>query len=578
MIPTAMKTNLLLRLAAFVAALATFACTTGDANPGPEAPDNTAPYTLTASIDAGDATRVAADDDGATRIDLKWKADDKIYVRTDNASNYQLYTFTAERISPDGKSATFSCPDFPVGETPAHAIHQGAASISSYYPNQSEATDVNVYNKFVYCRDAASLADHLPLHARNDGTGMTFRPIAAVLKIEATLPDGVSGEPEGFSIAARQDPAAFYEGYYDLTSGTAVRTATGLRHVALFQPAETLSLPADHTVTLYAALCPGEEMAQSLDFDLKVGRHVCSAIVNGAKLEAGKCYPITLPAAKWTAGAIWESGDGSDVDPYLLRSEEHLRSLARAVRTGSTFSRKNFRLAGDITVAPHSEPWLPIGGWIPFYGNIDGGNHTVSGTFRLSDVHGDYLGFFGDVFGQSFSNLTLSGDIIYESERAMSTTLRIGSFAGRSISATFTGCNHTGSLTIASPAHTGTVYAGGIVGEFSEALTGCTQSGGTITVDTPQAEVIAGGIVGKISFSGTGSTYQLHTCHNESALVIRRGSGYAGTLVGQKPSNGYVHNCSSAGTNATITVNGEAVVPAPLIGYGGSTTNCNERH
>lgn len=106
----------------------------------------------------------------------------------------------------------------------------------------------------------------------------------------------------------------------------------------------------------------------------------------------GKSYP-------------WK-GSGTENDPYLLESEEHLIYFSKKVGRGTDFAGKYLKLADDITL---TGLWPSIGNddqW--FEGTFDGGGNTVS----MVKLSGKYIdnGFFGKVGGQAvISGLYLEG-------------------------------------------------------------------------------------------------------------------------------------------------------------------------
>lgn len=552
--------------AAAVAVLAAFACSKDDAaTPETGNPGSTAPYTLTAAFGESPETRIAIDDTGSA-IELKWKAGDKFFVVNSNASGSTsagtLYTFTASDVSADGKTAVLTCADYPEDATPAYAIHRGNTVYSSFDPKMTSADGSITLT-------ASNLSESLLLYARYDAETrkMVFAPLCAVLKLNITLPAGVSGKFSNLRIGSADGDAIFIQGSYDITKDPVVRnTSTASQPHRISAGSGTLSGGTPQAI--YVPIRPGSELAgRDLEVSLLVGNSAYSASIKGGNLEAGKCYPLTLPESKWSGGAICESGEGTSAEPYMIENEAQLRALAKAVQTGQRFSSKYFQLKNDINgiVTSAEEPWLPIGtSQTAFFGDFNGDGKTISGIFHLSDKDGTRLGFFGSA--GVLSNLTIDGDIIYQSTLTTTTSvgIMIGGIAGYANS-TITNCMHKGSLTAENAVYTGTLKIGGIVGQYGSKITGCTQSGGTISANTPLGNGNIGGIVGYIDYASA----QMHTCRNESSITATGRYNYsynAGALAGYNP--GKIYSCSTFSDALTITINGTAQSPVPAVGSG----------
>ncbi len=573
-----MNTKPILRYAAAAAAaLAALACSKDDAanpEPGnPDTPGTSAPYTITATMADAPETRISATDDGSSKIELKWKAGDKIYVvnsaEAGTTSAGTLYAFTFAGSSSDGKTASFTAPDGYSG-TPAYAVHRGNFALSSFNPASISAYTTN-YTSYI-----SALPDNYPLWACYDAETrqLKFKPLNAVLKLNITLPEGAAGTLSKMRIRSADGSEIFYAEGYDITSGEAVRKNSTMNNRINLTGYESFTGNTEKSV--YLSVNPGTELSgQTLEIDLLVGSSVCTATIKGGRLEAGKCYPLTLGTAKWTARKIYESGTGAQNDPYRITTETNLRALARAVRIRETYSGKYFLLTGDISgiQTSEAEPWLPIGTSESYFGgNFDGGNHSVGGTFQFSDKDGTSLGLFGYCNYGSISNLTLAGDVAYSGTRTA--TVRLGGIAGYCYS-TITGCTHTGALTATNAQ--ATVYAGGIAGDYGGTIiTGCTQQNGSIRVNAGSSTYV-GSIVGYMYKSSS----VMHTCHNSASSIVATAQydAYAGALVGRN--NGTVYSCSTF-TGLTITENGTQQDPAKAIGYGYSgkdvTQTCPDGH
>ncbi len=570
-----MNTKSILRAAALLAVLATLACSKDDAaNPEPATPDTsgtTALFTITATMYDTPETRISATDDGTDKIELKWKTGDAIYVINGSGSGETRYRFGIGTISADGKTASFTAPEGYEG-TPAYALHKSI--VSSFNP-----ANVTV-DPYQYLSTAYSLSYDYPLFASYDPATrlLAFRPLFAVLKLNITLPAGASGTLSRLRIGSADGSKIFYSSGYDITSGEAVRS--GATMIGGIKQTGSASFTGNTKQSVYLPVRPGTELSgQLLEVDLVVGNSVYTAMIKGAVLEAGKCYPLTLGVAKWTTRKIYEGGTGDEGTPYLIGNEINLRALARAVRAGEQYSSRYFKLTGDIygIQTSSSEPWLPIGtNNGSFCGYFDGDGHTVGGTFHLSDKDGDNLALFGSIYsysGYNISNLTLAGEVVYRSN-TNSSGIYVGAIAGYS-NGGISGCTHTGALTAENTVITSHVHAGGIVGHAFKDITGCTQGGGTITVNMPHALLRTGGIAGYFYPSSAA----MHTCRSESNITAtgKSNSTYAGALAGDN--NGAIYGCSTFPGGLTITVNGTAQNPVKAVGFGSYTLpDCPDNH
>lgn len=554
--------------AAAVAVLAAFACSKDDnATPEPGNSGSTAPYTLTAAFSESPETRISMDDTG-TAIELTWKAGDKIYVVNSDAysstSAGTLYTFTASDVSADGKTAAFTCADYPEDATPAYAIHKGKIIYTSYAPKAVNADGSMRLTP-------SNLPDAFTLYARYDAETrkMVFAPLCAVLKLIVTLPAEVSGKLSNLRIGSVDGDAIFIRDSYDITKDPVVRnTSTASQPDLTSTGSETLSGGTPQAI--YVPIHPGNELAgRDLVVSLMVGNSVYSAPIKGGNLEVGKCYPLTLPENKWSGGTIYESGAGTSTEPYMIETEAQLRALAAAVRTGQRFSSKYFQLKNDIEgiVTSAEEPWLPIGtSNFPFQGNFNGDGKTISGTFHFSDKDGNDLGIFGSVSTSQISNLTVDGDIIYQSTLVSTTSLgvSIGGIVGR-MTYRITNCTHIGSMTAENTVYISSLQMGGIVGSCSSNITGCTQRGGALSANMPKGSGRVGGIVGYFNTSSA----QIHTCRSESDITVTglyAASFSAGALAGYN--YGTIYSCSTFPDDLTIIAKGVQQSPVKAIGDG----------
>lgn len=93
-----------------------------------------------------------------------------------------------------------------------------------------------------------------------------------------------------------------------------------------------------------------------------------------------------------SVATAFESGDGSESNPFQIKTPSQLAYLAQQVNGGNSYEGCYIEIAADMDLAGRS--WTPIG-TAPrrFTGNLDGKGHKILGLKVDADV--DYAGLFG---------------------------------------------------------------------------------------------------------------------------------------------------------------------------------------
>ncbi len=286
---------------------------------------------------------------------------------------------------------------------------------------------------------------------------------------------------------------------------------------------------------------------------------------------------MSTSAAAWngSTASSFESGSGTEDDPYIIKTAEQLALLAKNVNDGRGYMGSYFKLESDIVLGTSSvkRNWPGIGQWyvnsngndefIEFNGTFDGNGKTISGLFvSVSGQRG--AGLFGCLNGATIKNLKIKGaDIRSESRAGILASCSfygriencsvdgkvvgdelVGGISGYSVMETISGCSSTASVDGAidvggivgegyytdfnnctnSGNVIGNQYVGGIVGDITEGSILNSKNSGKVQTRTEQENYNCGGIVGSALASN------IDKCENSGEVIgIENVGGIAGT-------------------------------------------------
>ncbi|MDR0550443.1 MAG: hypothetical protein LBG72_00320, partial [Spirochaetaceae bacterium] len=254
-----------------------------------------------------------------------------------------------------------------------------------------------------------------------------------------------------------------------------------------------------------------------------------------------------------TGALEFRDADGAGYVPVGTYAEFQLINTAP---TGNYKQEADLDLLGAVGYYGGQENWVPIGNIAnPFFGNFDGGGHTIDNLYIYHPS--DYFqGLFGLVVTATLKNIRIASG-------SVSGDNCVGGIAGRNQYGTITACynagavsgidytggvagyNYSGSTITAcynAGAVSGTNYTGGVAGKDIGTIIACYNTG---TVSGSDA---VGGVAGGIS-NGT-----ITACYNTGAVS---GTNHTGGVVGY---NEY------ATINACYWDNSVAGAPANGIG------------
>jgi len=192
-------------------------------------------------------------------------------------------------------------------------------------------------------------------------------------------------------------------------------------------------------------------------------------------------------------GGDFESGSGTQSDPYKISLPEHLDSV-RSCPEGYFVITADIDLTDFIT--ENGGTWNPIGSLEkPFSGSFDGGDSIISGL-TIEDWESNYLGLFGYVSGGILKNIGIE-------EASIKGHQYVGLLAGYILNGSVSGIELSGSSTASS-------YAGSIAGMVDETtITNCISSGSVGTLS------IGGGLIGAAKNSEINKSSSTGNVHSD---------------------------------------------------------------
>lgn len=279
---------------------------------------------------------------------------------------------------------------------------------------------------------------------------------------------------------------------------------------------------------------------------------------------------------------INEGGNnGQDTDhPILIATAEELAYLAQQTNSGGeeleltnggkitgskNFQNLYFQLTEDIDL--NNKKWLLIGSGVdvPFKGNFDGNNKTISNLYINTSTY-DYAGVFGYIDNSTIQNLHVT--ISEQGITATGYSAYVGGIAGYTHESNIQNCDVTGGLIRGETTNYSNTYTGGIVGtNYNSTISNC-----FVTNDITSTEPYhpqAGGIVGYNSGYNAliSDCYYLGTVTSTSSGT----DGLAGGITGVNERGATVRNCYSC---AQVTSPDCAGGIAAKNESGGTIENC----
>lgn len=240
-----------------------------------------------------------------------------------------------------------------------------------------------------------------------------------------------------------------------------------------------------------------------------------------------------LGADVWdgSVATSFESGRGTEADPYIIAKASQLAYLAESVNNGESYSGKYFKQALDLSLA--DRPWTSIGTYEkPFSGNFDGDGKKIYGLNVTSG--GTDVGLFGWAENASIVNCHVYGQVKGWGNA--------GGIVGCLYNSTMANC--TAEVTVKAP----NSWCGGLCGSMEKStISDCSVVDCLVEGDGDSV----GGIVGAI----TTMPDKLEECvvRNCSVSGTVKGYKYVGGLVGDIVNHNVVVSDCTVNVDLTVT-------------------------
>ena len=262
-----------------------------------------------------------------------------------------------------------------------------------------------------------------------------------------------------------------------------------------------------------------------------------------------------------TVASGYESGDGTQDNPYVIANSEQFAYFAQQLTAGVGVDAY-YELTADLELTSKNWETIP-----EFEGNFNGNGHTIVYTIKDTIVdNSSCYGLFGEMDG-TISNLKVSGDIQLSSTR-MRQYVYIGGLCGY-LGGTVTHCDSDVEIRCDADATVIRPMIGGVVGALDGGTVEYSSYSGCVHWDATSpnnSNVRAGGIVGEI-FEGTVSK-----CFNVGSITVNcYSTAYTGGIVGRVytfnvPATTTIDNCYNTGSVSAACVN-ENAYTGGISGY-----------
>ena len=301
------------------------------------------------------------------------------------------------------------------------------------------------------------------------------------------------------------------------------------------------------------------------------------------------------------ASTTFSSGDGSETNPYVIKTAEQLAYLATLVNNGS-FGKSNVILANNIDLSGYS--WTSIGKDSShcFSGVFNGNGYTISGlditsnsgisglfgyvsgtiknlninVYNVNIFYGDgdiYLGAVAAYNTGYILDVDVSGNLSAKNANSSTAIVHCGGVAGYN-GGVVGRSNYSGNINVAT---NGSFIVGGIVGKNETTIYSCYSNGNISASKTSSSSSYVFSIAGGIAGGNSGTIKNCYSTLNVSTSVSAASSNsIAGGIVGEATSDASnIINCYALGTVYASATNGVCAEAGGILGYArGYITSC----
>ena len=271
------------------------------------------------------------------------------------------------------------------------------------------------------------------------------------------------------------------------------------------------------------------------------------------------------------------NGTGTQSDPYLIESAQHLAYLAYLVNNGMGTGSNNtigenlyYKMTTDIDLnGSASFQWTPIGyydsitDYYCFGGHFDGDGHTIANLYINSSTI-QRAGLFGILNGGSIQNVGIIGNSSITLSGSSASGYYAGAIAGYcNGGAIINKVYNTGAVTTSASASSSSSYSGGIIGyDIGSISINNSYNTGAIAAFalSSYCDSYSGGIIG-YQVGGTGINNSYNTGAVDASSPSSFSSSYSGGLTGY-------HHSGNTGINNSYNT-GAVTVTHDYISYSG---------
>lgn len=275
------------------------------------------------------------------------------------------------------------------------------------------------------------------------------------------------------------------------------------------------------------------------------------------------CSPSSFAAVEWDGTSVpWTKGTGTEADPYLIETPQHLSYLSEMVSAGiNTYKDKYFKQTQDFDMKSLEFTPIGISETYSFCGNYDGDTKGIS-NLRISGANNNnYIALFGFVSGSTISNVIVKGSFrstIYKRKYA-------AGIVAYGVEVKLYDCKNHAKIDVLSE------YAAGIMACCAGTcvVTNCSNIG---ELHSKGSNSCSGGIVGAVGMLNTSTSVStmctLNNCSNIGAVYS---SYFSGGIVGYNGQTCIVEKCSNVGMVQSSDDSYSNSYSGGIIGYNGTS-------